>query len=120
MFVFDSQDIASVFEFLCMAVCDGGVWILLCSKPGQPEVIVTTDTMENDSLSVPWDAPLVSLRQNTLSPEMYVNPLLDTSLSIFFLVLSPHLSDSCAILALRECVCKGWVGVRGMVVCPKP
>ncbi|XP_070187974.1 uncharacterized protein [Littorina saxatilis] len=47
-------------------------------KPGQPEVTVTTDMPDTDNLSVPWDAPLMSARNNTLSPEIdgsgYISP----------------------------------------------
>lgn len=43
---------------------------LLCSKPGQVEVTVTVIN-DNDNLAVPWDAPLVSARNNTLAPDTY-------------------------------------------------
>ncbi|XP_070187973.1 uncharacterized protein [Littorina saxatilis] len=51
---------------------------LMANKPGQPEVTVTTDMPDTDNLSVPWDAPLMSARNNTLSPEIdgsgYISP----------------------------------------------
>ncbi|PVD37741.1 hypothetical protein C0Q70_00342 [Pomacea canaliculata] len=43
---------------------------LMANKPGQVEVTVTVIN-DNDNLAVPWDAPLVSARNNTLAPDTY-------------------------------------------------
>ncbi|XP_076468254.1 myosin-IIIb-like isoform X2 [Babylonia areolata] len=52
---------------------------LMANKPGQPEVTVTAPMPEEiETLSVPWDAPLLSARQNALKPEIdgsgYISP----------------------------------------------